>query len=66
MQRWILISMLVGLGACATPDTWIPPADRSELQAQRDQAECERYVTRTAETDVSTCMEKMGYKKKPR
>lgn len=65
MHRWIWISLLVGLCACAPRETWIAPSDRSELQADRDLAECERYVTRTAETDVNTCMEKMGYKKKP-
>jgi hypothetical protein len=65
MQRWLWISLLVGLSACATSETWIPPADRSDLQVQRDLAECERYVARTAETDINTCMEKMGYKKKP-
>ncbi|HEY3196583.1 MAG TPA: hypothetical protein VGJ57_01120 [Nitrospirales bacterium] len=56
--------LLVALSGCAT-ETWVPPADKSELQAKRDTAECEKYVARTSETDVSKCMEKLGYKKQP-
>lgn len=67
-MRTLLVGiLLVGLSGCATPrETWIPPAGKSELQAKRDQGECEKYVARTSETDVSKCMEKLGYKKQPR
>ena len=65
MRRGILALVLVGLSGCATTVTWIPPADKSELQAKRDQAECERYVAKTSATETSTCMESLGYKKQP-
>jgi hypothetical protein len=58
--------LLVGLSGCATTETWVPPAGKSELQAKRDKAECEKYVARTSETDVNKCMEALGYKKQPR
>jgi len=64
MRRGILALVLVGLSSCATTtETWIPPAGKSELQAKRDQAECERYVAKTSATDINTCMESLGYKK---
>ena len=64
MRRGILVLVLVGLSSCATTsEMWIPPAGKSELQAKRDQAECERYVTKTSATDINTCMESLGYKK---
>lgn len=66
MRRGILALVLVGLSSCATTsETWIPPADKSELQAKRDQAECERYVAKTSATEISTCMGSLGYKKQP-
>ena len=62
----LLVSMLLlVLSGCATTETWIPPADKSDLQAKRDKAECEQYVARTHETDVNKCMETLGYKKQP-
>jgi hypothetical protein len=67
MPTLLMAILLVGLSACATTsETWIPPAGKSELQAKRDKAECEKYVARTSETDVNKCMEKLGYKKQPR
>ena len=63
MPTLILIALFMVLSGCSTTDTWIPPAGKSELQAKRDQAECERYVTKTSATDVNTCMESLGYKK---
>lgn len=67
-MRALLVGILsVGLSGCATTaDTWVPPAGKSELQAKRDKAECEKYVARTYETDVNKCMEGLGYKKQPR
>ena len=66
MRRGILALVLVGLSSCATTtETWIPPTDKSELQAKRDQTECERYVAKTSATETSTCMESLGYKKQP-
>jgi hypothetical protein len=64
MPTLILIALLfMVLSGCSTTETWIPPAGKSELQAKRDQAECERYVTKTSATDINTCMESLGYKK---
>ena len=64
-MRTLLVGiLLVGLGGCTTTaETWAPPAGKSELQARRDKTECEKYVARTSETDVSKCMEALGYKK---
>lgn len=66
MRTAILVFLLMGLSSCATTQTWIPPAGKSELQAKRDQTECERYVARTSETDIDKCMEALGYTKRPR
>jgi len=63
MPTLILIALFMVLNGCSTTETWIPPAGKSELQAKRDQAECERYVTKTSATDINTCMESLGYKK---
>jgi hypothetical protein len=65
-MRTLLVGILLaGSGCATTPETWIPPAGKSELQAKRDQAECEKYATRSYETDANKCMESLGYKKQP-
>ena len=67
MRTFLVGILLMGLSGCAsTGETWVPPEGKSELQAKRDKAECEKYVARTSETDVGKCMEKLGYKKPPR
>jgi hypothetical protein len=63
MPTLILVALFMALSGCSTTETWISPAGKSELQAKRDQAECERYVTKTSATDINTCMESLGYKK---
>ncbi len=63
MPTLIWIALFMVLSGCSTTETWVPPAGKSELQAKRDQAECERYVTKTSATDINTCMESLGYKK---
>ena len=65
MHTLLVGILLVGLSGCATTETCVPPADKSDLQAKRDKAECEQYVARTHETDVNKCMETLGYKKQP-
>ena len=65
MHTLLVGILLIGLSGCATTETWVPPADKSELQAKRDTTECEKYVARTSETDVNKCMAALGYKKQP-